>query len=67
MMKTRLMVRDDREKMRNILEARHPKYNFSNARDVEYIVTDKIMVLPIPNNEISSNLKLSPADQNPGY
>ena len=45
----------------------HPAYKFSNNLDPEYNVNERIMLLPIPNDEISSNLKLTAEDQNPGY
>ena len=53
----------------NVLDAHnnHPDYKFSNKWDPEYVTNEKIMVLPIPNTEISSNLKLDATDQNPGY
>jgi len=54
---------------KNVLEAHdnHPDYDFSNNLDPEYTISDRIMLLPIPNDEISSNLKLTNDDQNPGY
>ena len=53
----------------NVLEEHnnHSDYDFSNVWDVEYSIDDRIMVLPIPNDEISSNLNMDANDQNPGY
>ena len=45
----------------------HPLYDFSVARDVEYPDNDRIMLMPISQDEINANTAISAADQNPGY
>jgi hypothetical protein len=41
--------------------------NKASLVDFTYPLSDKNMRLPIPATELSGNLKLTPADQNPGY
>ena len=44
-----------------------PAYDFSKLYDNEYPDNDRIMLLPISSDEISSNPNVTSADQNPGY
>lgn len=45
----------------------HKSYDFTKQRDVRYPDNSRIMVMPIPDSEITSNPKVSAADQNSGY
>lgn len=45
----------------------HPLYDFTVLRDVEYADNDRIMLIPVSQNEINANTAISSEDQNPGY
>jgi len=45
----------------------HPGYDFSKPRDVLYPDNPRIMVMPIPEDELNSNPNMSASDQNAGY
>jgi hypothetical protein len=45
----------------------HKLYDFTKQRDVKYPDNPRIMVMPIPDDEITANPKVSAADQNSGY
>ena len=45
----------------------HPVYDFTKSRDVMYPDNARIMVMPIPEDELNANPKMSAADQNSGY
>ena len=45
----------------------HPGYDFSKPRDILYPDNPRIMVMPIPEDELNSNPNMSASDQNSGY
>lgn len=45
----------------------HPVYDFSKALDVQYPDNARIMVMPIPEDELNANPLMSASDQNTGY
>jgi hypothetical protein len=45
----------------------HPVYDFSKSRDVQYPDNPRIMVIPIPEDELNANPQMSASEQNPGY
>ncbi len=45
----------------------HPLYDFTVLRDVEYPDNDRIMLLPVSQDEINANPAITSGDQNPGY
>lgn len=47
----------------------HNNYAPNKASKIDFVypISEKNMLLPIPTTELSGNLKLTPADQNPGY
>ncbi|TDN96633.1 RagB/SusD family nutrient uptake outer membrane protein [Sunxiuqinia elliptica] len=54
---------------KHVIEAHnnHPGYDFSKPRDILYPDNPRIMVMPIPEDELSANPKMSGTDQNSGY
>lgn len=52
----------------NVIDAHnnHPSYNFTISYDNKYPDNERIMLLPIPSSELSSNSSMSVSDQNPG-
>jgi hypothetical protein len=55
------------EQVRNFDILRWRKQNKLAAEPISYFTANKYELLPIPQDEISNNAKLSQADQNPGY
>jgi hypothetical protein len=53
----------------NVIDAHnnHKLYDFTKQRDVRYPDNERIMVMPIPEDEINANPKISASDQNSGY
>jgi len=53
----------------NVIDAHnnHKVYDFTKQRDIRYPDNKRIMVMPIPEDEITANPKVSAADQNDGY
>ncbi len=45
----------------------HPMYDFSKSRDVMYPDNSRIIVMPIPEDELNANPNMSASDQNSGY
>ena len=45
----------------------HPGYDFSKARDILYPDNPRIMVMPIPEDELNANPNMTASDQNTGY
>jgi len=45
----------------------HKSYDFKVSRDVRYPDNNRIMVMPIPEDELTTNPKMAATEQNPGY
>ncbi len=55
------------EQIRNFDILRWRKQNKLTTEPISYFAPNKYELLPIPQDELSNNAKLSQADQNPGY
>jgi outer membrane protein OmpA-like peptidoglycan-associated protein len=55
------------EQIRNFDILRWRKQNKLTTEPISYFAPNKFELLPIPQDELSNNAKLSQADQNPGY